>query len=272
MKYLFFIILFIHSCFYGYAQQMDSKWRFNLSGGMGYRTIDTSKDEKELTDMGFSAQSVSDCYNDLKWGIQGNTDVHYLFRPNFGIGIKYAFFYTDGKFGETVFSPPPSSGYSAIGLEMNEKDYLNYVGPSLHIRSFLGKSKFAVSTTLSGGYIHYRSNSEGAMATMQGYHNPNSGPVMVEDPVHPVYSAQQFAIRGNTFGMYGSAGLEYFFSKRIALGLDLGYFYSSLNDVTLTKKVDNNTTILQKVKLKDITGKKENLSRIDFSLGIKIYL
>ena len=254
MRLCFLISIFI-CCFWDSNAQVENKWRINLSGGMGYRTTNTSEDEEKLTDMGFSEQSVNSCYNDLKWGLQGNGDIHYLFHPNFGVGIKYAFFYVDGKFDETSSLILPSiSGYGPIHLYMAEKDYLNYVGPSLHIRSFLEKSIFAISATLSAGYSHYRSNNEESVGTEFGSNK------------------QQFIIKGNSFGMYGSAGLEYFLNKRIALGLDLGYFYSSLNDISLTTEVDNNTTVSKKVKLTDINGKKENLSRLDFSLGIKIYL
>ena len=271
MRLCFLSIIFI-CCFWDSYAQVENKWRINLSGGMGYRTINTSEDEKKLMDMGFSEQSVNSCYNDLKWGLQGNGDIHYLFHPNFGVGIKYAFFYADGKFEEiSLYSLPSTSEYNLIGLYMDEKDYLNYVGPSLHVRSFLGKSKFAVSATLSGGYIHYRSDYEEALATKQEYSYSEYN-MMAENPILPTYSTRQFIIRGNSFGMYGSAGLEYFLNQRIALGLDLGYFYASLNDVSLTTKVGNNRTVSQKVKLTDISGKKENLSRIDFSLGIKIYL
>jgi hypothetical protein len=269
-----FLMIMFSCCFFSSYAQVKNKWRVNLSGGMGYRTIDTSEDEKKLIDMGFSKQSVNSCYNDLKWGLQGNGDVHYLFHPNFGIGIKYAFFYADGKFDEiSSLVIPNSSGYGKFGLYIDEKDYLNYVGPSLHVRSFLEKSKFAVSATFSGGFSRYRSDYEEAVVEARGYFNPSSELALIEhNPTTLSEFVQQFIMRGNSFGMYGSAGLEYFFNKRIALGLDLGYFYSSLNDVTLTTKMDNDVTVSQKVKLTDMSGKKENLSRIDFSLGIKIYL
>lgn len=271
MKQNLFILLLVCCFLPGHAQTArESKWRLNLSGGMGYRVVDTSEDESKLVDMGFNTQKIKDCYNDLKWGVQGNSDIHYLFHPNFGIGIKYAFFYTDGKFDES-YTFPLASGYGSIALKMKEKDYLNYIGPSLHARSFLEKSKFAVSATLSGGYAQYKSDSEATLSTKEAYIFSEG---MLEEINRIRLSANQelFIIRGNSFGMYAGAGLEYFFNKQLALGFDFGYFYSSMNDVTLTTKMDNNTTISQKVKLKNINGKAENLSRIDFLLGIKIYL
>ncbi|MDR3060870.1 MAG: outer membrane beta-barrel protein [Dysgonamonadaceae bacterium] len=274
IKFLFLLLISFCSV-YAQTEPKESyqKWRLGISGGMGYRTIDTSEDERKLTDMGFNAQKVNDCYNDLKWGIQGNTDIHYLFHPNFGIGIKYAFFYTDGKFEESSsFNIPLSSGFGQMYLKMDEKDYFNYIGPSLHARSLIGESKFAVSGSLSGGYSHYRSNYEATLLVVQGHPiDPEFGLVESKE-TQLTGSYERFIMKGHSLGLYAGAGLEYFFNRRVALGFDCGYFYSSLNDVTLTMKMDDKTTVSKKVKLKEFMGKKENLSRMDFSLGLKIYL
>jgi hypothetical protein len=255
MKANCFVIILLTFCiFSGYAQTKELKWRFNFSGGMGYQNANTSKYEKDLIDAGFKEQKVKDLYNDFKWGAQGNADVHYLVNKNFGIGCKYIFFTTDGKIEET-WKMPHTSGYSDLTVNFKNRDYVNYVGTSVHVRTFLNDNKtLLLSATLSGGYTHYRSHFE----------------LKRNQPPTTLYNLR-LVVGGKTFGTYTGAGLEHFLNKQISIGLDAGYFYSALSKITLERKIDK-IKISQEINLKELNGTKENISRFDFSLGIKFYL
>jgi hypothetical protein len=49
------------------------------------------------------------------------------------------------------------------------------------------------------------------------------------------------------------------------------HFYSSLSKLTSIEKYKN-TGVEKEIDLEKLNGKKENISRLDFSLGIRIYL
>jgi opacity protein-like surface antigen len=265
MKKLIFIFAFFLCFMGGYAQNEFAKWRINLSGGIGYDVENTSEDEKQMTDLGFNPKKVNSLVDDLKLGGQGNADVHYLLNKNFGIGLKYIFFQNDGKI-EEIKHLPLASGYGAVAVGAKEKDIIHYVGPSLHLRSDLGDSRFAVSATLSGGYTHYTSDTKVYQASATNY-IIGEDPQFIYNPSNPQYSETIFNISGGTFGLSAGVGLEYFITNQIALGVDIGYFYSSLNDITIKNYLG------QKISLKELNnGKDVVISRLDFSLGIKLYL
>jgi opacity protein-like surface antigen len=261
MKKSILIFAFIFCLISGYAQGYFAKWRINLSGGIGYDVENTSEDEKQMLDLGFSRSKVTNLIDDLKLGGQGNTDVHYLLNKNFGIGLKYIFFKNDGKITETYLFTS-SSGYDMIQISAKQKDIINYVGPSIHLRTALRDSKFAISTTLSGGYTYYKSDEDAYIITATGL--PTEF-ISLEQGTQTSLDRVELTPSGSVFGMSAGVGLEYFITQQIAVGVDVGYFYSSLNNI----KIDY---MGQELTLKQMNnGKDAIISRLDFSLGIKCY-
>ena len=193
MKNYFFVLLFIGYFSSSYAQTnqiMTSKWRLNLSGGLGYITAGTAVEENFMIGLGFNEKNVKDLYRDFKNGIQAGADIHYFLNDNIGLGIKSAFFTTSGSIKQT-FTIPPTSGYSVPTLGIKETDYVYFIGPSLHARSFIVDSRWAFSYTISGGYANIREKSESS----ESYNNnkPN---------------LSHISAKGNAFGAFGGIGLE----------------------------------------------------------------
>jgi hypothetical protein len=243
MKNLFFILLFLCCFFNGYAQKSDAKFRFNLSGGIAYDVTSSSDDEKTMIDLGFNRKEVKKLVNDLRLGVQGNADVHYLFNEHFGVGVKYSFYMNDGELSRQV-SLLPTTGYDSYDIKIEEKDYLNYIGPSAHFRTLLGNSAFTLSTTLSVGYVYLRS----------------------EMPESTLFESPVIAHRGR-IGTYNGVGLEYSLNKKLAIGVDLNYLYTSF-DRMYYKTSLYGTLVDFDLEL----DKTAVISRFDLSIGIKVYL
>ena len=244
MKNYFFVLIFI-SCFCNsYAQTNEfipPKWRLNLSGGLGYLIAGTTADENAMINLGFDEQKVKKLYNDFKNGIQGSADLHYFLNENIGLGMKYAFFTTNGSMKQTV-------GNSNLTLGIKETDNIHFVGPSLQFWSFIGDSWWAYSLTVSGGYAYLKGNSE-----LSAYNNVN-------------FDLLQAQAEGDTFGIFGGIGLEYWLNDRIALGLDMGCFLLIFNKLKVKTDLKNNQALEDSV-----NNESNNYSRLDFSLSLKIY-
>ncbi|MDR0232060.1 MAG: porin family protein [Dysgonamonadaceae bacterium] len=249
------LLLSLLICYSGnsYAQDNEfaAKWRLNVSGGLGYLT---SAEKNTVTATGFGEtidKIVKEMSNDLKNGIQGGADIHYLINKNVGLGIKYSFFTANGNL-EKHLNVSGTSGFSNLALETKATDYVHFVGPSVHIRSFIGDSPFAYSLTLSGGYAHYRGE-----LNLDGYFYDG----------YSMYPPKDFPFRtlskGNTFGAFGGLGIEYLLNKNIALGFDIGYYYLSFNEVKVKTSKKETEEFVDKGD--------NNYSRLDFSLGLKIY-
>ena len=215
------------------------KWRLGVSGGMSYMIGNTKQAKRDMTDMGISSKLADDYYGDLKLGMVAGADFQYFFKPKYGLGVKYLFYSNSAELGEKVSLPLSGDGVTLFNGRVKEQMYLNYVGPSFVTREFLGnQKKWAMTSLLSVGYVHCRN--ETLIADMP------------------------FVQTGNTLGLHGVVGIEYNFTKNIALGLDLAYMYAFLSKYKIS---DGYTT--QTIKLEN--DKSENLSRLDLGLNLKFY-
>jgi hypothetical protein len=245
-----FILLLITS-FCGYAQSSEfntSKWRLNLSGGLGYGVANTSETEKALIEMGVAEKKVKDFIKSMRTGLQANAEVHYLFNKNIGLGIKYAFFTNSGNLNQ-IITANPASGFDNITTKIKETNYTHFIGPSFQIRSLINNSRWMFLATLSGGYAYLHGRGE-------IFHAPTSSHL---EPI-PL----RFLGTGHTFGAYGGVGLEYFLNRQIALGIDMGFFHLLFKNL-------NVETADGPIFLQHLRGD-SNFSRLNFSLGIKFLL
>jgi len=213
------------------------KWRVGISGGMSYLIGSTKEAKKGMVDKGLSTKLVNDYYSDFKLGTTANVDVQYFFKPKYGLGAKYIFYSNSAKLGEKVSLDMIGDGSLFYGA-IEEQVYVSYVGPTFSTREFFGsQKKWAMTSLLSIGYVHYRNES-----------------LIVDMPL---------LATGNTFGWHGAIGVEYNLSEKVALGLDLSYMYAFLFKMKLS---DGSST--QSI---DLDDNKENLSRLDLGLNLKFY-
>jgi len=212
------------------------KVRFGLSGGAGYLTGSTQNAEDQMVSQGFTSDQAESYYNDMKLGISANADFYLLITPNYGVGIKYKFFYNSSS---TEGFVDPQDGVHLYYTTYRETIYVNFVGASFFYQQFIGSKKTLVlNSALSLGLTTYRDEAE----YLHGY----------------------YLLTGENVGADLNIGLEYFLTSRISLGVDLSAFYSSIRKVKITDGTSTSTVELEKENY-------ENLSRIDLTTGIRIY-
>jgi hypothetical protein len=212
------------------------KVRFGLGGGAGYLIGSTQNAEDQMVSQGFTFDQAQSYYNDMKLGISANADFYMLINSDYGAGIKYKFFYNSSSIEGFV---DPQDGVHLYYTTFRENIYVNFAGASLFYQQFIGSKKsLALNSALSLGLTTYRDEAE----YLHGY----------------------YLLTGKNVGADFNIGLEYFLSSRFSLGADLSAFYSSIRKMKITDGISTSTIELEKENY-------ENLSRIDLSVGIRIY-
>lgn len=188
----------------------------------------------------------------LSKGFHLNASGHYLFASFWGVGIQYSFFHskTDGEF---------PLGYNNIYIIASEKEkqYMNYIGPSMIFRHFLDKNKkFQLSGTLSGGMIFYRIEEQLSF--------------MFPDSYSSTYSKSTINTlnTGSTFGATFGFSAEYYISPSISIGVGGDFLFGLLKEVDVKQKDSNkNSNTFKDAKLDNAL----KISRVDYSLGLSFY-
>lgn len=220
----------------GFITPAASRWRLGLSGGLNYITASSSEAETALIQQGVTKQDAKSYYNDLKLGLSGGADLHYMITKMYGIGMIYKFYSTNSKI-ESFFDP--QDGVNLIFGQMNEKIYVHYAGLSFYSEQFMRSNpRWKFSACYSAGMAFYRDEA-----------------IVVNTP---------FLLTGKAFATNLDLGLEYFVFPRISAGINVSYFLSSLKKVTLN---DGNSTTVQELEKENY----ENISRLDLSVGIRFY-
>jgi hypothetical protein len=211
--------------------------RLGMNGGPGYLLGSTKKAKDYLVSLGLTPDQVNSYYKDLKLGMNANADLTFLITPNFGAGIKYRFFDTSGSIEGFI---DPQDGVHLFYTTYKEQIYVNYIGGMFFSQQFIGSRKsFKLNSACSFGLTTYRNEA----GYLNGY----------------------YLLTGKNFGTDVSLGLEYFITSYFSVGVDLSAFYSSIRKVKLTDGTTTTTVDLDKEDYED-------LSRLDISFGIRLYL
>lgn len=216
----------------GYNQ---GRFRIAMQGGYGYRTGSIKEARQRMISSGFPVDAANSYYRAIKFGMQGGGQVHYMFWKQNGLGIDYNFFYSKASASGNM---DPGDGYTRIYGTMSEDIYTQFAGLSWYTHQWISPARLKYYSLLSVGLAMYRNETR------------------------VIYSPVLFT--GKALGTNLETGLEYFFSERIALGIGLSYFQSTLGKVTV-----NNGNSIQEVELED--KQREGLARLNLSAGLKIY-
>ena len=207
-----------------------------VGGGFGHMLASSEKAEDYMVDMGLASAQAESYYKDLKTGFYADADVTYLFKTNYGAGIKYKFFDTSAGI-EGFFDP--QDGVNLIYTTYKEQIYVNYLGASFYYQQYIGMQKtFRLNSEISIGMAAYRNEAE----YLNGY----------------------FLLTGKNIGMDTRLGLEYLITKNISAGADLGLFYSTIRKLKMTDGTSSVDIELEK-------DNYENISRIELSVGLRFY-
>lgn len=209
--------------------------RFSLNGGMSFLLASSKEAEAGMTNMGLTSAQAKKYYRNLRSGEGGNADLEYLITPAYGIGLRYKFFNT---YSATEGFVDPQDGLYIYYGSFSEKIMVNFYGASILYRNLLGSEKFGLNAVYAFGLATYRNEAE--------YVNTYS------------------LLTGKGFAGDIGVQVEYFLTPKFSFSADLSVFYSSLGKMKVNDGTNSTVVDLGK-------ENRENLSRLDLSLGITFY-
>lgn len=210
--------------------------QFEISAGPGYLTAGTKEAREVLVSQGAEPGRVQSYYKNLKTGWNAGAGLTYMITPEMGMGIRYKFFCTSGNL-KGFFDP--QDGVHLLYGNYGEKISVNYYGSSLSYHLRPGSQKlFLTYVSYSLGMVTYRNEAE--------------------------YINNYLLFSGRNLGIDVSAGLEYFISDNLSVVAGLSSFLSTLRKLKVTDGTNSTSIKLEKENY-------ENLSRIEFLLGVRLY-
>lgn len=217
-----------------------SKWRIGITGGGGYLLASTKEAAKSFENsLGVDYQKAKKGLDQLKWQLQFGGDVHYFIREHWGLGLKYIYSNSNSNIKDVVANVN-GDGITNERGNIESQYFINFIGPSFIGRSFFGHDKrVALTSTVAIGYSHMRLEQLTINAPIIG--TSNSG------------------------GVFSSIGLDYYITKRLSLGADLGLFISSFQKIKYKNSYDNSWAI-------NLEDKRDNVSNINLSVSVRFYL
>ena len=246
-KKLLLVILLFDLLSTGYSQipevqKSESKepferLRLGMGVGPGYIISSTKVAEENMISLGFMPDKVQSYYKGMKSGRYAYADLTYQIAPRYGVGIKYKFFDTSGSI-EGFFDP--HDGMNLFYSTYGEHIYVNFIGATFIYQQFIGSSKsFKLNSSCSIGLAAYRNEAE--------------------------YLTGYYLITGKNVGMDLSLELEYYLTPHFSVGAGLSSFYSTIRKAKVTDGTSTTTIDLEK-------DNYENLSRLDISIGVRLYI
>ncbi len=176
-----------------------------------------------------------DYLRELKSGYQFGLDASFFISELLGFGAKLSTFRSKHSQSDLLIRLPDGSSTT---VAVSDDIKMFYAGPSVITRWVPANKKGVFNSDFSLGYLNFSN-----FSTLDG---------------------QQLQIKGATLGLTLGLGYDFYISKNFGVGLGIGFVLGTLTKVTLN---DGNTT--QTVKLEE--GQYEGLSRIDLSVGLRVY-
>lgn len=216
------------------VEQKTPRFRIGVSGGLGYLTASGKNDIDGAVDH----KVIDKLTSDLRWATNLNGDAHYLFETGWGLGIKYLFQRTSSEANDVILNPYDAVHY--VVTDIWEKDYINFVGPSLFGYSAIGgRENLFLTSSLSVGYAWWRS--EASMLR------------------------QNVLVTSGNLAMNTEIGIDYLFHPDFGLGVNIGYFLGTFSQVTASNGITTQKQTLDK-------NSRYNPSNIHLSVGLRYYL
>lgn len=220
------------------ASYETKKWRIGISAGGGYLLAGTKDAVRAFESLGIDRQKAKDGVDALKWQLHLGGDAHYFVNEHWGVGLKYLFANSNGTIKDVIFNMNGDGITNSAG-NIESEYFINYIGPSFTGRFFFGEDeRFALNGILSAGYSHLRMEQ-----------------LTIDSPAIGT---------SHTFGLFTSIGIEYFLTRQLSLGCDLGMFGSSFREISYENNF--NTWKL------DLEDMRDNVSNINLALSLRVHL
>jgi hypothetical protein len=177
-------------------------------------------------------QIFKDHLRRLKNGFHVGADLNIFVNRFLALGVKYSLFISKDEVNNVLFS---DFGGNIILGKLAERLYFHYIAPSIFLKA--GKSSGKVFFILDGsiGCLIYR----------------NYGTIVQDD----------FVMKGAAFGISLAPGIEFKVTPGFAINFNVGLTVGTVNRID---QIVNGKT-------ETLTGVKENISRLDASIGFRWY-
>lgn len=175
-----------------------------------------------------------DYLKNLNRGYHFGADISYFISEPIGFGIKTCFFKTSNSINNIGFDVEDGLGTTVNG-QISDDITISFIAPSFTTRFYNGDKSNAFYSCFAIGYVGYKNNS--------------------------VYY-DSFKITGNTVGLSLDIGYDIGLSDNLSLGFQVSLITGTLIEMQVDNGKHKETVKLEK-------GEYENLSRIDFSVGLR---
>lgn len=178
-------------------------------------------------------RELVDHMKSIKNGVHVEADFSGFFSEVLGAGAKFAFFNASDL---EMVKHNNTYDNSFTYVKVDDKYTIPLIGPTLTTRFMSGDLRNAFMITGSIGYMGYKNRGE--------------------------YASSKYIITGNA--MYASIdlGYDHWMSQNVAVGFKISLIGSSLSKYTLEQDGKKEEVKLEK-------DKRESLTRIDFSIGMR---
>ena len=147
-------------------------------------------------------------------------DGAYFFTKNYGIGVKYHFYTSDG-IDETV---KPDEIYEMTYQKLTFNEKTHFVGPTAHARCFLFNSKLEFSANMGIVFLYNKLSK-----VTSEIKRPYPTEVTIENWWIYGENVSFDDNNGTTFGFTASTGICYKITSTLGVGLRADVFFSSLS-------------------------------------------
>jgi hypothetical protein len=213
----------------------NDRLRTAFSGGMGYITGNTDAVRENLQQMGVSEEDSKNYYKNLKLGYFARASAYYRISTDYWLGMLYHGFYSTAEITTSIIMDDLNMYYGRLG----ERYFVNFAGASFFSSGRYGKNKkIGLNSSYSIGPAFYRDEAE-------------------------MYN-EQILIKGTSFAQDLTIGVEYFIRPNISIGFESSLFSAKIRKIEVTTVNSSQTVELDKENF-------ENLSRLNFSLGLVFY-
>lgn len=194
-------------------------FRCAFEGGLSYRTKKIKDDVP---------QEFKDFYSKLNSGYQYGIGVQYFAAKNLGFGLKYSHFRSKNAMKYYIEYYGKWDQYI-----QNEDINIDFIGPTINIRSMHNKNRNSFTGYASLGYLHYIDQvlSHGITAT------------------------------GSTFGLAFGFNYDIKVAENLAIGLDISYILGTLTKCKISDGISSETIELDN---------NNNLHHLNFSIGLRL--
>jgi hypothetical protein len=175
---------------------------------------------------------LADHLKRLKNGFHIGADLNVFVNRFLALGVKYSLFRTNDEVNNIIFTD--YDGNQILG-KISENLFVHYIAPSIFLKAGKNTGKVFFIFDGSMGCLIYRNNA--------------------------TFVQTDAMMKGATFGVSIAPGIEIRVTPSFAVNLNLGLTVGTLNTITITG--GGTTEVLRNAK--------ENISRLDVSIGLRWY-